>query len=217
MFGGSVQTGVVLSHSVEHDHQLTKESTNHTNGLSSVSLLVSIDISKVLCKNAVNKGSLLHELVVDLLAKSRLLLSLALGLSCRTSTSLFSDLLFLGKTLLLLNFVKSLMLLFDLDSVHIGHFVDVVGNELVRVLVESVQLSNELLCLREQPRQHICVQGLLLELVVEVSNILQVDKTVLLDVLQVLLGQLARCNLLVSHSPCLLATALQLLLGFVLL
>ena len=94
-FDGTVELGVVLGHSVEHDHQLTQPATDGRHDGLAI-LAPTIDISNFLLEDFLDRSDLVYILLFDLFTQVGDLLRLLLCFLLSLASQLLSHLVLLS-------------------------------------------------------------------------------------------------------------------------
>lgn len=181
-----VDFGVEFGDGVEHDHELAEPSSDYTNGFGVLGAKT-IYFNNIGAKDRLRGLSLVHEGLLDAYSESFNLFSSLFGHflgSALESGSLFGVKGGFGGALGLFSLLS---LGFDGRLVDLRGIVNEAINEVSWVLRLGVKFLNLLLGLVEQPWEHVSVEDVFSEAVVEEADVLHEHKGVVFQVSEVLL------------------------------
>ena len=162
----SVELRIVLGDSVEHDHELTENTTQHTDDRFAF-LAPTVSISDLLLQYLIDGLDPSHEFRLNLLAKRSNCRSFALGSPGFLAGLPRLNLILLGLFLSIAFRLNTFGIGFDCLAMRVLCFCHIVPNQGLRVVVVRVHLSYIATRRVKQPRQNILLQDLLLEAITE--------------------------------------------------
>ena len=163
---------IVLGNSVEHHHELTKESSKESN-LWLVLSTPSISLNIWLLKDVLNRRALINEVLLDLFLEFGDLSSLGLGSSLSLSCLLGSNFVLCCLSLSLTSCGDHLFVLLYFVSVPLASSIKEVVHKRGWVLLVSIESIELVLGCAHEPRHDISFEDVLLELILEVTHISQ--------------------------------------------